>query len=128
MLTTDWMCPTCGKDLHTTELIVAREDSPVPAVIGVLLIVAGVLNIVNGLLMGSASSILPAFGFCGVLEVVAGVVTIPGGFAAIGKKHFVPVFIVSIITLFSVGPCFISSIFGLIAVIGLLVARNEFES
>lgn len=55
-------------------------------------------------------------------------VTIPGGFAAIGKKHFIPVFVVSIITLFSVGPCFICSILGLVAVIGLLVARNEFES
>ncbi|HIH01850.1 TPA: hypothetical protein HA259_07260 [Thermoplasmata archaeon] len=128
MLTTDWMCPTCGRDLQTTELIIAREDSPVPTVIGVLLIIAGVLNIVNGLLIGSAASILPAYGFCGVLEVLAGVVTIPGGFAAIGKKHFIPVFVVSIITLFSVGPCFISSIFGLIAVVGLLVARNEFES
>ena len=127
-MSTDWMCPTCGRDLQTTEYVVAREDSPVPTVIGVLLILAGILNIVNGLLLGSTISVLPAFGFCGILEIVAGVVTIPGGFAAMAKNHFVPVFIVSIITMFSVGPCFICSIFGLIAVIGLLVARNEFAS
>ena len=114
--------------MSTPEFIVAREDSPVPTAVGVLLIIAGVLNIINGLLIGSTLSVLPAFGFCGILEIVGGVVTIPGGFAAMGKKHFAPVFLVSIITLFSVGPCFICSIIGLIAVIGLLVARNEFSS
>ena len=128
MLTTDWLCPTCGRDLETSGLTVAREDSSMPAAIGVLLIIAGVLNIVSGLLVGSTLSVVPTAGLCGVVSVLGGVVTIPGGFAAMQKKHFGPVFIVSVITLFSVGPCFICSIFGLVAVIGLMVVRNEFES
>lgn len=120
------MCPTCEKDLYVMDDIPARSDSPVPFVIGALLILAGVLNIVNGLIVGSVSAI-PAFEFCGILEIFAGIVTIPGGFAAMSKKHFVPVFVVSIITLFSLGPCFICSILGFVAVLGLLVVHKDFD-
>ena len=129
-LPTDWMCPNCGHDFYRlqTDSGELKDKSSMPVVVGVLLMIASILNIGNGLIVGSVGgAYVPAYGFCGMVEVLIGIVTIPGAIAAMNRQHFVPVGIVSVLTLFSVGPCFICSILGLIAIIGLFASHDEFD-
>ena len=127
-LPTDWMCPNCGFNFYELPMDSGKlkEQSSLPMIAGVLLLIASILNIGNGLLVGSVGAFIPAYGFCGAVEVIIGVVTIPGAIAAINRTHFAPVVLVAVLTLLSVGPCFISSILGLIALIGLLASHSEF--
>ena len=128
VLTTDWLCPHCSCNLDGTTEELPRGDSSFPLAIGVILLIASILNIMNGIIVGSVASVVPAYGFCGIIEVLIGLVTFPGAIAAMTGKHYMPVFVVSLLTLFSVGPCFICSLLGLVAVIGLAAARKDFES
>ena len=124
------LCPNCGHDFYRlqTDSGELKDKSSMPVVVGVLLMIASILNIGNGLIVGSVGgAYVPAYGFCGMVEVLIGIVTIPGAIAAMNRQHFVPVGIVSVLTLFSVGPCFICSILGLIAIIGLFASHDEFD-
>lgn len=127
ILTTDWVCPHCSYELVETEGRSTRNDSSIPIVVGILLLIASVLNIVSGLVIGSVVSIMPTYGFCGAIMVLIGIVIFPGALAAMKRKHFGPVLVVSVLALISVGPCFICSLLGLIALVGLAAAHKEFD-
>ena len=94
---------------------------------GTSLFIAGILCVFNGLLIGSFGEFAEEFAYCGFIEVMMGIVSITGWVFCMQRTHVVYVIVTAIITVLSVGPFFLSSLFGLFALVLIAVSIKEFR-
>lgn len=133
-------CPRCGRsyDNHLVECPhcerrlpddhdITKKRSPIPLVAGTTLFLAGILCIINGIFIGSWGGVIEEFAYCGFIEILMGLVSISGWIFCMQRAHLVYVIIASIVTIFSVGPFFISSLLGAFALILIAVSAKEFR-
>ena len=130
----DYECPNCHSSLSSAQeadyLSDTKSAGSGPVAAGVLLLVSGVLAILNGLLIMYVSSSIQTYGFnmgcCGGIEFLFGILVIGAGVLSLGRKSWGLVLAGSIIALISVGPVFLSSILGLVALILVAVNKEQY--
>jgi len=126
----------------------SRFGTSKPLIAGILLIIAGVLGIVNGitiyytdinavfqsldpsLFQGeniTASDIQNVLNICSIILVIISIVPILGGLLSIQRRSKMAVLSCSIIGIFTIGPVFLSSILALIATILIAMEKTEFK-
>lgn len=123
-----------------------EEKSKIPVIAGVFMIIAFILTILTassfffldtstidieeqqigeeidqGLIQGVTTA-------CGVLILVFGLFLLIGGIFAIKRIHWGISLIGAILGIFSVGPWFLGSLLSIIALILLVISRDEFKS
>ena len=140
-------CRRCGHDpagpstSHTE--IEQPQRSSKPLIAGVLMIGAGVLEIVAGVrtLTTDVSSAASAAGipsefvssiqgmlqFCGVLFLVFGVIVGIGGVFAFKRRHQMLALVAAVFGMLGVGPFSLGSLLSLIALVLLAISANDFE-
>jgi len=105
---------------------------------GVLLIIAGILAVGNIIadifLVSSGNTSVSGYGgianlliVCFTIIFVFAVIAILGGVMAVKRKSWAVALIGSIFGLFTLGPLFVSSILSLIALILIVVSKEEFR-
>ena len=116
------------------------QNSSLPTLGGVFLLIAGILGILTWIIVASVGSLM---GFslipvgaswiagiviiCGVIGIIFSIIVLLGGIMAIQRKNWGFALVGSILGLFIVGPVFISSLLALIALIVIAVSRKEFK-
>lgn len=118
-------CPRCESHAFVYDKAASRSSLPIGA--GIALAIAGFLNILNGLVLGMISEYLEGFEYCGALEVLFGVVALMGWVFCMQRAHPVFVMIAALITVFSVGPYFVSTVLGVIAFVLVAVSWKDFR-
>jgi len=111
------------------------QSSGTPIAAGVLLLIGGILALIDGVIvlaLGSlAGSLVPEAGaiyaVCGALVMVFGILGLLGGIVALQRKLWALALVGAIFCMLSIGPYFISSILGLIALILVAISKNEFQ-
>ena len=119
-------CPHCESQL-ADDYDLTKPRSPLPMIAGTALFIAGILCVINGLLIGSFGGFAEEFAYCGFIEVVMGIVSITGWVFCMQRTHVVYVLITAVITVLSIGPFFFSSLLGLLALILIAVSIKEFR-
>lgn len=126
------VCPYCGHDYRAQAMAPAKKESVMPVIGGILIIIAGLIELGYGglLAVGSSSaSSIPVVGgdvgnilaVCGAILIILGIIAILGGVFAIQRKSF--------------GIAVLGGIFGLLGwfipgLIGLIlvaISRDEFK-
>lgn len=110
-----------------------RSGSPVAA--GVLMLIGGLLAMINGAVIaavgGSTAALVPGAGaiivVCGAIELIFGLIALVGSIMAIQRKSWGLALVGAIFCMISIGPMFIASILGLIALILVAISREEFS-
>ena len=118
-----------------------------PLIAGILLIIAGILGIVNGITVSfvdtlsieealnqamiqgqniSSQDIQNVLQICSIVFIVLSVFPILGGILAIKRNLWVGALICSIIGIFTIGPILISSILAIIATVLIATSKAEF--
>ncbi|MCJ7490011.1 MAG: zinc ribbon domain-containing protein [Thermoplasmata archaeon] len=133
-------CPRCGRnyDNHLVECPhcerkvpedydPTKRSSSMPMATGTILFLAGILCIFNGVFLGSWGGIAVEFAYCGFVEIMMGIIAITGWVFCMQRTHLVYVIAVAVITIFSVGPFFLSSLLGFIALVLIAVSAKEFR-
>lgn len=116
--------------------------SSIPTIAGVFLLITGILGLllwvlvafVGGLIgfnmipgtEGAEAFISGFFVVCAVIGLIFSIIALLGGLMAIQRKNWAFALIGSILGLFTIGPFLISSILSLIALILIMVSRNDF--
>jgi len=117
-----------------------------PLIAGILLIIAGALGILTWIsaltfdismldpsvfqtqnITISAAQIQSIVQTCSIIGIILSVFPILGGILSIQKKLWGGALACGIISLFTVGPLFLSSILGLIALILIGISKDEFQ-
>jgi hypothetical protein len=119
-------CPHCERKVPEDHNPTVRS-SGIPIAAGTLLVVAGILCIINGIFIGSLGGMMVEFAYCGFIEILLGIVAMTGWLFCMQRTHLVYVMAVSVVTMFSVGPFFLSSLLGLIALVLIAVSAKEFR-
>ncbi len=119
-------CPHCERKVPE-DYDPTRRSSNIPMTAGTVLFVAGILCILNGVFLGSWGDIAVEFEYCGFIEILMGIIAITGWVFCMQRTHLVYVIAVAVITIFSVGPFFLSSLLGLIALVLVAVSAKEFR-
>ena len=128
----DSSCPMCGgADIMSHDYFAGnRSSTSKPAVGGVLLIIGGVLALFNGILLFAVGSTMIDVGgnitCCGGLELLFAIGAIIGGISALQRTEYTWALIGAILCLISVGPLFMSSLLGLIALIMIATSQDDF--
>jgi hypothetical protein len=98
-----------------------------------MLLIGGILAMLYGAIIamvGGLVDFVPGMGtifyFCGGIEIIFGLISILGGVMAFQRRTWALALTGSILCMLSIGPYFISSILGLIALILVAVSREEF--
>ena len=95
---------------------------------GVLLFIAGMINILWGILIGETyGHYYEGVEQCAMIEVVLGAIAIPAAFLSMMRRMLPFVMIASVLTMGTLGPFFVCSICGFCAVVLLLVSVKEFD-
>jgi hypothetical protein len=133
-------CPKCGRsyDNHLVECPYCERKVPetydptmrssgLPVAAGALLLIAGILCIINGVFIGSLGGLEVELAYCGFLEIIMGVVAIVGWVFCMQRAHLPFVIGTAVVAVLSVGPFFLSSLLGFIALILIAVSATEFR-
>lgn len=134
----DYECPNCHSTNSSSYDDVGhlrKEESSSPIVAGIVLIISGLLALLNGIAMALALSEASTLGIdvrfqcCSGIETLFGLIVITAGILSLGKKErsWPLVLIGSIIALISIGPLFISSILGLIALLIVATSKDAYR-
>ena len=126
------VCPYCGHDFRVSMMMQpAKKESSMPTIGGVLILLAGLIEIGAGAVVGLVGA-GGSFGFptdatgflavCGGVLIVLGLISIMGAIFAMERKHFGLAVLGGILSL----PGFF--ILGLIGLILIAVSKDEFES
>jgi hypothetical protein len=148
------VCPYCGNMIRQPpqyggyQPYQAKKRTNYPMIAGVLLIVAGILAIATGVMYLATTSEIIAdvedqladqgiedtefledfLTICGALMMVFGLIAIGGGALSIKRRMWGFALVGSIFAILSIGPIIaLSSILGIIALILLVMAKDEFE-
>ena len=123
------VCPFCGHDYRMqTYGQPAKKDSAMPTIGGVLILIAGLIELAGGAVLIGGGTFFVSFDFgggilvvCGAVLAVLGVIALLGGIFAIQKKHFALAILGGILGL---AGWFIPGLIGLILV---AVSKDEFR-
>ena len=127
------VCPYCGHDYRAVAAAPpAKKQTAMPLIGGILIIIAGLLEIVYGGMMavgGSAANSIPVVGddignilaVCGAILIILGLVALLGGVFALQRKSFGLAVLGGILGL---AGWFIPALIGLILV---AISREEFK-
>lgn len=119
-------CPYCERRVpETYDPTVPRSSIPMAA--GMLLVIAGFLCILNGVFFGSLGGVSVEFAYCGFVEIVMGVVAIVGWIFCMQRANLPFAIVSAVVATLSVGPFFVSSLLGFIALILIVVSAKEFR-
>jgi len=95
---------------------------------GVLLLIAGVVNILTGVAFMSYTGVTPVeFEYCGAILAIMGILALPAWVFCMQRSHFAYCIAAAAITLFSIGPFFLSSLLGIVALVLIAVSHEEFR-
>lgn len=140
-------CGRCGHDPAGPSASRVKTEPPQssskPLIAGVLMIGAGVLEIVSGIrtLTTDVSSAAAAAGipsefvssiegmlqFCGALFLVFGAIVGIGGVFAFKRRYHMLALVASIFGMLGVGPFMLGSLLSLVALVLLAISRDDFE-
>ncbi|MEM0344064.1 MAG: hypothetical protein QXU73_07470 [Thermoplasmata archaeon] len=126
------VCPYCGHDYRTQAVAPAKKESVMPLIGGILILIAGLIEIGYGAMLvvgGSAASSIPLvggelggiFAICGAILVVLGIFALLGGVFAIQRKNFGLAVLGGVLGLLG---WFIPALIGLILI---AVSKDEFK-
>lgn len=123
------VCPYCGHDFRMAGAAAPKKQSAMPTIGGILIIIAGLLEIVTGgiLITGGTALFDVTLGVsgilavCGAIFVLLGLIALLGGIFALQRKHFGLAVLGGILGL---GGYFL---LGLIGLILIAVSRDEFS-
>jgi predicted amidophosphoribosyltransferase len=144
-------CPICGRPMgiyanqcaycsrpetdysYGTEEVYA-SDSQLPVVGGVLILIAGILGILEGLLTLAAVSSVSAAGYtlpgsvtcCAGLLCIFGLIAAAGSFSAIGRHSVVFAIVGGVFGILAIG-FLIGAVLALIGIILVAIAHDEFS-
>jgi len=117
--------------------VFSRPETSGPIIAGILLVIAGLLALGQGIIYVMADSMissLPSYGgstgvlcFCGGLDVLFGLAALGGAFSCFGRKNFWLAMIGAILGMLGFG-LVVGFVFGLVGLILVAIARDEFES
>ena len=113
-----------------------QSPSQKPQIAGVLLIGAGILEIISAIAIWSSD--IPSYGYtgidlegmvhvCGTIVFVLAAVALLGSYSAIRKDSFVLAISASIAGLLGVGVLYLGSVLSFVAMILIIIARDEFR-
>lgn len=126
-----WECAS-GTDSYSASVSVRTESSGLLVAAGILLMIAGVLAIGQGLLYLVAGSMVASLGYsvgpvvcCGLLDLLFGIGSIGGGIFAVKQNGFLYAIVGSVCALLSLG-FVIGSLFGLLGLIFIAVSKDDF--
>lgn len=122
------VCPYCGHDYRMQMYgQAAKKETAMPTVGGILIIIAGLIEIAGGSIIAAGSTFFIPLGFggglaiaCGAVVLILGIIALLGGVFAVQRKHFGLAILGGILGL---GGWFIPGLIGLILV---AVSRDEF--
>ena len=140
------VCPYCGHDYRQPApgammpTAYSKPKTSLPVAGGVLVLITGILGMIMAVSMIAFSGMIGSFGdltgliggiliVFGVVGLIFSILVILGGYFAIGRTHFVFAIIAAVLSLL-VGlftPFFIGCLLGLIGLILIAVAHNEFN-
>lgn len=144
------VCPNCQRDMGTGvfvgrdaasiyenrgwETIEPTRESSGPTIGGILLLLAGVAALGQGILYLFVQSIAAqigdtgvSIGCCGTYDVLLGLGAVMGGVVALQRKSFVLVVLGAIAAIASLALLVVGPILGIIALILFAGAKDEFE-
>jgi len=143
---TDYVDSYTTSGEQSNQAYASNETTPKPLIAGILLIIAGLLGIITwitaltfdismldpSLFQTQNVTITPAqiesmINICASVGIVLSIFPILGGILAIQKKLWGGALACSIISLFIIGPLFLSSILGVIALILIATSKNHFQ-
>lgn len=123
-----------------------KKSTSKPLIAGILLIIAGALGVLTwisaltfdismldpSVFQTQNISISPAqiqsmVQTCAVIGIILSVFPVLGGILSVQKKLWGGALACSILCLFTVGPLFLSSVLGLIALILIILSKDEFQ-
>lgn len=109
------------------------QKTGLPLAAGILLIIAGILGLVDWVLiflLGTLAAFIPLLGsillICGIIGITFSVLALLGGIMAVQRKMWGLALVGSILGLFIIGPYGISSLLSLIALILIAISHREF--
>lgn len=119
-------CPYCERKVPDT-YDPTMPRSSVPMAAGVLLVIAGFLCIINGMFFGSLGGVSAEFAYCGFVEIVMGVIAVVGWIFCMQRANLPFAIVSAVVATLSVGPFFLSSLLGFVALILIAVSAKEFR-
>jgi hypothetical protein len=141
----DAICPFCGAVSSDTEGYAdgsylsdtpsaSYHESELPVLGGVLILIAGVLGIIEGLLTLGAVSTLSSAGYsvsgyatcCGLLMGLFGLIAIFGGYSSIKREGFAFAIVGGVLGIFAVG-FFLGALLSLIGTVIVAIAHREYS-
>ena len=128
-----WSC-IAESNIHTAKASQGEESHGLILAGGILLIVAGLIAIGQGLLYLAAGSMISTYDYstfpltcCAGLDLLFGCAAIGGGIFAVKQERFLLAIVGSVCALLSLG-FLIGSLFGLLALIFIAVGKDSFSS
>ena len=119
------------------DAIYSQPETAIPIVAGVLLVIAGLLALGQGILYVMADSMvssMPSYGgysgplcLCGGLDILFGLAALGGAYSCFGRKSFWLAAIGAILGMLGFG-LLVGFVFGLIGLILVAISKNEFEN
>lgn len=126
------VCQYCGHDYRAGAAPPAKKESVMPVIGGILILIAGLIELgYGGLLVagGSAADSIPVVGgdvgdilaVCGAIMIILGIIALIGGIFAIQRKNFGLAVLGGVLGLLG---WFIPALIGLILV---AISKDEFK-
>ena len=134
------------ENVSTEEKKQNMNDSK-PLIAGILLLISGILGILTWIaalsidlsmidlsmmelqnMTFSPDQLKAIINICALIGIIFSVLPILGGILCIQKKAWIGAFICSIFGLFTIGPFFISSILALIALVLIVMSKEQFDN
>jgi ribosomal protein L40E len=120
-------CPACGYGSPYYEAKAGRSAG-LPMAAGVLLFIAGMINILWGLLLGERyGHYFEDFEYYTMTLIVIGVISLPAAFLSMMRRLLPLVMAAAVLTLVTIGPWYVCSICGFSAVVMLAISTKEFD-
>lgn len=138
------VCQYCGHDYRAQAAPPGpKEKSVLSLVGGILILLAGLMGLAMGVMMlainvedleqygvdvaGLTDMIEGILTACGVIWAILGIIALVGGVFGVMRKHWGLAVLGGVIGLLVIGPYFLGSIFSLIGLILVIVAKKDFE-
>ncbi|MEM0344062.1 MAG: zinc ribbon domain-containing protein [Thermoplasmata archaeon] len=138
------VCQYCGHDYRAQAAPPGpKEKSVLSLVGGILILLAGLMGLAMGAMMlainvedleqygvdvaGLTDMIEGILTACGVIWAILGIIALIGGVFGVMRKHWGLAVLGGVIGLLVIGPYFLGSIFSLIGLILVIVAKKDFE-
>jgi len=140
------VCQYCGHDYRMQAAPAAPAEKSILSLVGgILILIAGIMGLALGaIFIVAANSVdtLTDWGIdvagvgdilsdiltvCGAIVIILSLIVVLGGFFGVMRKHWGLAILGGVLGLFIIGPYFLASIFALIGLILVAVAKKDFN-